>query len=85
MKNFILDLGSVASRLINVIRGGSPDLSYSAQSHLERPREAAAVDWLAVALYRLTRGRFGEFEHCRKAWLAEVEHSRENVARFEAE
>lgn len=76
MLNFVMDLGSVASRFINVLAGGSPDLSFSAQSHLERPKAAQRVDWLAFTLV-------GETDHCRRAWEWEVDRSRRNVARAE--
>ncbi len=73
MFNFILELGSIPSRLLNVFTGGTADLSTSARSHRD---ELGAEKWI-------DRLFFFQRRHCEWAWNKEVERSRENVRRDE--
>lgn len=80
MKDFLLELLSIGSRLINVLRGGSADMTFSAASHVEGLGSEKIIDWAA---YLITWGR--ERDHCRIWWEWEVERSRKNVAKYEAQ
>lgn len=71
MKRFLIELFSVGSRLLNVLRGGTADITLSAAAH----REGLRIKNLIDAVFRL----FGKGDHCRVWWLREVERSRENI------
>jgi hypothetical protein len=77
VKKFALEILSLVSRLINVLLGGSADITFSARSHVE---ELWTERWIDAVF-----GLFGEEDHCRKWWEWEVKRSRRNVARNEAE
>lgn len=69
MRALLLELFSVLSRLINVITGGTADVTFSAQSHIDGLWSERLIDAVARLL-------FGEVDHCRKWWGHEVERSR---------
>lgn len=72
--NFLIEIGSLPSRLLNVLTGGSADLTFSARSHKEGLWTEKWVDRLF----------FWQDAHCEMAWGWEVERSRANVALFDS-
>lgn len=79
VKAYLLEVFSCFSRLLNALRGGTADITLSAASHIDELWTESVIDAL---FYVLTLGR--EKNHCRIWWEWEVERSRANVARFEA-
>mgnify|MGYP006436401743 CR=1 FL=1 len=77
MKNFLMEVFSCVSRLINVLTGGTADMTFSARSHLDDLWTENVIDFVA---YRV----FGEKDHCRVWWLSEVKRSRQNITLHEA-
>jgi hypothetical protein len=77
MKSFLLELFSVLSRLLNVITGGTADMTFSARSYRDDLWTADVIDWLALKI-------FGEEDHCAKWWLIEIQRSRRNITLAEA-
>lgn len=76
VKELALEFFSVLSRLINVLTGGTADMTFSARSHRDSLWTEALIDWFAMALFR-------EAEHCRRWWVGEVRRSRDTVAIYE--
>lgn len=74
MKSFFLGLFSVFSRLINVLSGGSADLTFSARSHIDKLWSEKWIDKAALKI-------FGEQNHCKVWWDYEVKRSKVNVSR----
>lgn len=70
--NFILELLSLPSRLLNILTGGGADLTFSARTY----RDGLWIEPVINLLFR----PFGTREHCRWAWDRELERSRANVA-----
>lgn len=70
MIDFLLELASIPSRLLNVFIGGSADLTTSAQSH----RDGRSIEKWIDALFPWQKA------HCKWAWDRELERSRANVA-----
>jgi len=77
MKTFLLELFSVLSRLLNVLTGGTADMTFSARSYRDDLWTADVIDWLALKI-------FGEEDHCLTWWLAEIRRSRRNITLAEA-
>lgn len=68
--DFLLELASIPSRLLNVLTGGAADLTFSARSHRDDLRSVRVIN----AIF------FWQSNHCRWAWDRELERSRSNVA-----
>lgn len=77
MKNFLLEVFSCFSRFINVITGGSADMTFSARSHLENLWTEQVIDWFFLRV-------FGEKDHCKVWWIAEVRRSQQNISLYKA-
>lgn len=77
MKDFLLEVFSCVSRLINVLTGGSADVTFSARSHIEDLWTEKVIDFVAFWVFR-------EREHCRVWWYSEVRRSRQNITLHEA-
>lgn len=80
MMQFLFELGSVLSRLINVCLGGDADTTTSARVHIEGHRALERI--IDGAAFVLTLGR--ERHHCRNAWLDDVARARAQIARHDA-
>lgn len=72
MKRLALELFSLVSRFVNILTGGTADLTFSARSYRDALRSEAWIDWVAFKL-------FGETMHCRRWWLMEVHRSERNL------
>lgn len=73
MRSFIREAFSCVSRLLNVLLGGTADLSLSARVHRDGwKRTERVIDWVFEAL-------FGELDHCRMWWTVEVARAQETV------
>lgn len=68
--DFLLELASIPSRLLNVLTGGTADLTFSARSY---------KDGLWTVQY-INAIFFWQDNHCQWAWEREVERSRANVS-----
>lgn len=79
MTRLFLELWSVASRLLNVLAGGDADTTLSARVHIDGWRRA---ERLIDALFRFMP-LVGGPNHCRQAWLDDVERARAQVERHE--
>jgi hypothetical protein len=77
IKEFILEVFSCLSRLVNVLTGGTADITFSARSYRDDLWTAHVIDWVALKV-------FGEEEHCRKWWQAEIDRSYLNISLAEA-
>lgn len=73
VKAFLIELFSLLSRLLNVLTGGTADLTFSARSHRDGLWTESVIDFVARHVFR-------EADHCRVWWEWEVERSRANVA-----
>lgn len=74
MKSLLLNLASLGSRLLNVLRGGSADITLSACAWSEQNLKLIGfID----GLFRL----FGQEGHCEWAWQQEVARSQANIDR----
>lgn len=71
----VLEYFSVFSRLLNVLAGGTADLTLSARAHRDGWVQTEA---LIDMFFRIA---FGELDHCARWWKHEVERSRANVER----
>lgn len=71
MTRFLLELLSVASRLVNVLTGGSADLTFSARNYIEGLPTRRFIDWIFRPWGR---------EHCREVWDNEVSRARTTIA-----
>lgn len=69
MTRFLLELLSVGSRLLNVLTGGTADLTFSARSYIERLWVARVVDCLF----------FWADNHTEWAWFEEVRRSQRTL------
>ena len=68
MKRFLLELFSTFSRLINVLWGGTADITFSARSH----RDALWTEkWIDLLFFSFT----GEVGHCQNWWQEELKRS----------
>lgn len=65
---------SCFSRLLNVLRGGTADLTLSASAHIER---LAIEPYIDAFFFHV----FGERNHCRIWWEKELERSHKNIER----
>lgn len=65
---FLKEFFSICSRLINVVTGGTADMTFSARSHINELWTQHAIDWIAEHI-------FNEPDHCAKAWSDEVARS----------
>lgn len=74
MRRFFSELFSVFSRFLNVIRGGSADLTLSASAYDEGLWIEDKINWLFFFIR-------GEVDHCQRYWEYEVRRSREVVER----
>lgn len=70
MKKLIVEVLSILSRLLNVLTGGTADLSFSARSH----KNALWTEHWIDEFFWLLRS---EIRHCRSSWQVEVERSKE--------
>lgn len=77
MKNFLLEVFSCVSRLINVLAGGTADMTFSARSHLDELWTEHVIDFVAYWV-------FGEEDHCKVWWASEVRRSQRNITLNEA-
>ncbi|MDG4650126.1 hypothetical protein P6F26_16885 [Roseibacterium sp. SDUM158017] len=75
MRRLVLELGSIATRTINVLTGGDADTAFSARVHIEEWRR---IERVIDALF----SPWGT-GHCRKAWLDDVERARAQIERHE--
>jgi hypothetical protein len=73
MKRLFVELFSCVSRIANVLRGGTADMTLSASAHDQGLRLERIID----AIFRLWEGP----GHCRRWWLEEVARSRAIVER----
>ena len=71
--DFALELASIPSRLLNVLTGGTADLTFSARVY----RDGLWIEPVIDALFLL----IGQRNHCRWAWERELERSQANVKR----
>lgn len=69
MKQFGLELLSVGSRLLNVLTGGTADLTFSARSYIESLWTARVIDILF----------FWMDNHSEWAWHEEVRRSKRTI------
>lgn len=76
MKDFLIEFGSLFSRALNVLTGGTADMSFSARSH----RDGLWTEPVIDAVFAL----FGKRDHCRVWWEWEVARSRATVALHDA-
>lgn len=66
LKDFLLEVFSCFSRLLNVLGGGTADITLSARSHRYGPAWLEkTIDWFALTI-------FGEVNHCQRWWEHEV-------------
>lgn len=77
MRKFLLEVFSVVSRLVNVLTGGTADMTFSARSHIDGLWTEDFIDKMAYKIFK-------EENHCRVWWEHEVKRSKENIARSEA-
>lgn len=71
-KRFFLELGSTLSRLLNVLLGGTADMTFSARCHIEGLRAEYYIDWVFFVLT-------GNAKHCEVWWDEEVRRAVDNV------
>lgn len=76
LMSYLYEAWSLLSRGINVIRGGSADITFSAASHIEKLESEKYID----RFFKLIRN---EDNHCKVWWLAEVERSRKVIELYE--
>lgn len=69
MIDFLLELASIPSRLLNVLTGGAADLTFSARSHRDGLKSVPVINTIF----------FWQSNHCRWAWDRELERSQANV------
>lgn len=62
--NYIKNIGTALSQLLNAIVGGNPNMTLSARAYCE--------DW-KVAERIINKIFFMEEDHCHKSWLRDVE------------
>lgn len=72
MKKIAIGLLSCFSRALNVLRGGHPDITLSAAAYAEDLRVRKPIDWVFFNI-------FGEADHCKKWFVADVELSRKTI------
>ena len=68
MTAFLLELFSLLSRTLNVLSGGTADMTLSARAY----RDGLWIEGLIDTVARVV---FSEADHCRVWWEAEVERS----------
>jgi hypothetical protein len=68
----LIGLFSCLSRALNVLRGGHPDMTLSAASYAEDLPIRKPIDWVFFNI-------FGEADHCRRWFIADVELARKTV------
>lgn len=73
----LLEIFSLLSRFLNVLTGGTADMTFSARSHVQGLWTEPVINWFAKVL-------FNEDDHCAVWWLAEVVRSRNNISLYEA-
>lgn len=73
MKNLIIELFSVISRTLNVLSGGSADITLSARAHRDQ------IGWLEASIDTVFYLLFREENHCGRWWIIEVERSKRNI------
>lgn len=73
MMDFLIEVFSCLSRLLNVLTGGTADMTFSARSHRDGLWTEPVIDWVFLMLFR-------EQDHCRRWWEIEVERSRQIAA-----
>lgn len=73
MRTLLLEVFSVLSRLLNVLTGGTADMTFSARSHRDGLWTEPVIDWIFLKLFR-------EQDHCRRWWEIEVERSKATLA-----
>ena len=64
-----MELFSVLSRFLNVLSGGTADMTLSARSHRDALKIEQVIDWFFWKLFK-------EKNHCENWWLIEVKRSR---------
>lgn len=72
MKNFMIEAFSCVSRFLNVCTGHTADLTLSARAYRDRLWIETPINWVFAL--------FGDKDHCRRWWVAEVQRSANNVA-----
>lgn len=77
LKSFFLEFFSVLSRTLNVLTGGTADMTFSARSYRDDLWTADVIDFVAFYV-------FGEEDHCLTWWLVEIRRSRRNITLAEA-
>ena len=73
IKEVLLEYFSCLSRFLNVMLGGSADMTFSARSHRDGWWTERVIDWFALKLFK-------EADHCARWWRNEVERCRRTVA-----
>lgn len=71
----LIEVFSCFSRLLNVLRGGTADLTLSAAAHIEGLLIERYIDAFFWHIFQ-------ETNHCRKWWIREVNRSRRNIERW---
>lgn len=66
------EMFSILSRFLNVLSGGTADMTLSARSHRDGLKIEKAIDWVFWTLFR-------EKNHCEVWWKHEVLRSRATV------
>lgn len=68
MKRLAIEMFSILSRTLNVLTGGTADMTFSARSHRDGLSSEKWIDRFFQVVMK-------EAEHCRIWWLHEVERS----------
>lgn len=78
MKDFLLEILSCVSRLLNVLTGSTADITLSARAYRDDLWIEGVINWFARVLFR-------EIDHCERWWDREVARSRANIEWDEAQ
>lgn len=72
MKRFMGEVYSLLSRSVNVLTGGTADMTFSARSYRDKLPVEGAIDWVFKTLR-------GEREHCKVWWKHEVDRCHQTI------